>query len=417
MNLIIFTTSYPYNAAAEQAFVGRELPILSRHFENIIIIPKKSGGKLVRIPEGVEIEEKFAALLRKKSLFRVAKEAFCSPFFYQDIVSRPQILIHIMMLARLIRFVGEAELLKKWLAGWIEEKRIDINNTLFYSFWFDQLAMGVGLLKDRLPELKLVSRAHGYDVYEERYNPPYWPCRQYALTKLDKLFLASDDARNYMLKRYPQHSSLFETAHLGVPDPGFTASPSTDGVFRVISCSSLLWLKRIDLLARGINRAAQLRPEQKFDWHHFGDGPDMGKLRDMLTEFPRNVKGHFDGYIPNEQVIDYYRENPVDVIVNVSESEGGAPVSIMEAASCGIPAIATAIGGNPEIVSERNGMLLSADPSPDEIAEALLRFLDNPEDLIRKREESQAVWLEKYNAERNFDAFANHLKVTMGVLA
>ena len=32
--------------------------------------------------------------------------------------------------------------------------------------------------------------------------PPYWPCRQKALQKLDKLFLASEDARNYMMKKF-----------------------------------------------------------------------------------------------------------------------------------------------------------------------------------------------------------------------
>jgi colanic acid/amylovoran biosynthesis glycosyltransferase len=320
------------------------------------------------------------------------------------------------MLARLLRFVGEAELLGQWLENWIEENQINYKNILFYSFWFDQLAMGVGLLKDHFPDLKLVSRAHGYDIYEERYNPPYWPCRQKALEKLNKLFLASEDARSYMLKKYPKYSSLYETAHLGVQDSGFTSSASQDGVFRIISCSSLVPLKRIDLLIRGINRAAQMRPNQKFIWHHFGDGQIRRSLQKELKLFPQNAEGYLVGYVPIEQIMNYYRENPVDVIVNVSESEGGSPVSIMEALSCSIPAIATAVGGNPEIVSERNGILLNADPSPDDVAEALLKMLDNPEEATRKRAASQTVWQEKYDAARNFDAFAKRLKAIMGVL-
>ena len=277
--------------------------------------------------------------------------------------------------------------------------------------------MGVGLLKERFPELRLVSRAHGYDIYEERYNPPYWPCRRLALANLDKLFLASDDARNYMLRQYPYHSLLYETAHLGVQDPGFTASASKDGIFRIISCSSIVPLKRIDLLIRGISRAAQLRPEQKFDWRHFGDGPGKGKLQEMVKAFPQNAKGNLDGYMPNEKIMDFYRKNPVDVIVNVSELEGGSPVSIMEAISCGIPAIATAVGGNPEIVSEQNGILLETAPSPDEIADALLELLDNPKNSAMKRKASRVVWQERYNASRNFEAFAMRLKATMGVSA
>ena len=131
-------------------------------------------------------------------------------------------------------------------------------------------------------------------------------------------------------------------------------------------------LKQIHVLIRGIGRAAQMRPDQKFIWRHFGEGPVRKSLQEELKLFPQNAEGYLDGYVPIEQIMNYYRENPVDVIVNVSEFEGGSPVSIMEALSCGIPAIATAVGGNPEIVSEQNGILLSANPSPDDVAEALL---------------------------------------------
>jgi glycosyltransferase involved in cell wall biosynthesis len=416
LNLVLLTVSYPYDAGAEQTFIGRELPYLCRHFDNIILVPKKSEGKRLRIPEGVEVEESFAVLLRRSSLVGVAKEAVLSRFFYQDIFSRLEILVHPTMLARLLRFVGEAEMLRNWLANWIAEKP-DTGNTLFYSFWFDQLAFGVGLLKNRNPGLRLASRAHGYDVYEERYHPAYWPCRRVALMKLDKLFLASEDARNYLLNKYPQHASKYETAHLGVQDPGFIAAPSADGIFRIVSCSSLVALKRIDLLVYGIRCAAELRPQQEFEWRHFGDGPVRGKLAEALRSLPPNVKASLAGYIPNDQIMDYYRNNPVDVIANVSESEGGSPVSIMEAMSCGIPAMATAVGGNPEIVSEQNGILLGAHPSPQEIAEAILFLIDHPKELARKRAASRVVWAQRYDATQNFEFFANRLKSVMGAPA
>ena len=142
----------------------------------------------------------------------------------------------------------------------------------------------------------------------------------------------------------------------------------------------------------------------------------FGKVTRRIEVISSNAEGYFDGYVPIEQIMNYYRENPVDVIVNVSESEGGSPVSIMEALSCGIPAIATAVGGNPEIVSGQNGILLNANPSPDDVAEALLKMLDNPDETTRRRAASRAVWQEKYDAARNFDVFAKRLKAIMGVL-
>ena len=65
-----------------------------------------------------------------------------------------------------------------------------------------------------------------------------------------------------------------------------------------------------------------MRPDQKFTWRHFGKGPVRKSLQEELKLFPQNAEGYLDGYVPIEQIMNYYRENPVDLIVNVSEFEG-----------------------------------------------------------------------------------------------
>jgi hypothetical protein len=67
------------------------------------------------------------------------------------------------------------------------------------------------------------------------------------------------------------------------------------------------------------------------------------------------------------------------------------------------------VGGNVEIASSRNGILLSANPSPDEIASALLAMCEDREENAQKREASLQVWREKYNAPVNFTNFADAL--------
>jgi glycosyltransferase involved in cell wall biosynthesis len=114
--------------------------------------------------------------------------------------------------------------------------------------------------------------------------------------------------------------------------------------------------------------------------------------------------------VPNHEILQHYKDHPVDVFVNVSSTEGGAPVAIQEAMSCGIPVIATSVGGNPEVVSGRNGILLDADPTPEQIATALLRIWDNPSLAAEMRKESRRIWQTGYNAEVNFRAFAERLK-------
>ena len=82
---------------------------------------------------------------------------------------------------------------------------------------------------------------------------------------------------------------------------------------------------------------------------------------------------------------------------------------MMEAISCGIPVIATSVGGNVEVVREKNGFLLSENPTPDEIADALMNVCDNRELWLEKRRGSREVWQQRYNETTNFEAFAQKL--------
>ena len=172
----------------------------------------------------------------------------------------------------------------------------------------------------------------------------------------------------------------------------------------------LVPIKRVNLLLDGILCAAQMRPDQQFEWTHMGNGSIRSELQENADRrFPANAKAFFPGYSNKDALMKFYRNEPVDVFTNVSSSEG-TPVAVMEAVSCGIPVIATAVGGNQEIVSEKNGILLSPNPTPEEIAKAILDLFDHPESADSKRKGSRIVWMERYNAEINFRAFAERLK-------
>lgn len=105
----------------------------------------------------------------------------------------------------------------------------------------------------------------------------------------------------------------------------------------------------------------------------------------------------------------FYRDQPADAFINASETEG-TPVAVMEAVSCGIPVIATSVGGNKEIVGNDNGVVLNENPTPQQIADAIFQFIDRPQEAKRKRDASRQVWLERYNADTNYSGFAERLK-------
>jgi colanic acid/amylovoran biosynthesis glycosyltransferase len=407
MILLLFATSYPYDSAMEQTFLSEEVEILARKFDRIILVPRHRRGNRLSVPNGVEVDTSFAELF---SFGRRIYFVFLSLFswdFYRDIKDRLPNSLSFSYMRRLFSFMAGARLTQSWVQNWLRKQSIPDSTVICYTYWFDEISMGIGLAKKMYPGLRVVSRTHGYDLYEEKYA--LWPCRYKAISLMDGLFADSDAGTEYLHAKYPEFKERYGTALLGVHDPGAVSNPSTDDVLHVVSCSMLNPIKRIDLLFDAIVRAAYMRSGQKIEWRHFGDGDSrQDYIKRIANEFPLNASGDFPGYKTQADLIKNYLEFPVDVFVNVSSTEG-TPVSIMEAVSCGIPVIATAVGGNTEIVSEKNGFLLNENPSPDEIAEALLKVCDQREQMLQKRRGSRQIWQERYNEKINFESFAERL--------
>jgi colanic acid/amylovoran biosynthesis glycosyltransferase len=409
--LVLFTDSYPYGHTTEKPFLDPEMEHLVAHFERVIVVPGSPTGSKQAVSAGVEVEDSFASI-RQASYrnMRTLVRTIFSSLFDEDVLKWPAILLRPAALRKLIGCIASSKRTRNWVLDFVERERLDPGRCVFYTYWLGERSLGIGLAKKQCPQIKLVSRAHGSDLYEERHPWAYIPCRRHTLGLLDRLFLVSENGEHYVAGQYPRIAPVCETSRLGVRDPGFVTAQSCDGTFRIVSCSFMRPVKRNDLLVEGIGQAARLRPEQSFEWHHFGDGPLYETIVAMAqSALPANVRSHFVGAWPNEQIMAFYKDQPVDLFMNVSASEG-IPVSIMEAASYGIPIVATAVGGTPEIVSDQNGHLLSANPTPDEIARAIYSILDNSDSAAQKRKESRRIWQERYNAGRNFQAFAERLR-------
>jgi len=410
VNLILFTASYPYVRGNETSFLNIEVEYLRKEFDRVIVIPETIKDPVPVEHPGIEVDTSYANLMASKDTKGLAALAVSSPMFFQGMMEADFPRFSLTAWRRLIAFSGKAELTRRWALDYLLEKGLAPEDCLFYTYWFDHATAGIGAAKRQALGLKVVSRAHGYDIYEEHYyDPPFWPCRKTALMSTDRVFADSFAGTEYLKKRYPEFASLFVTSLLGVRDPGFITKPSMDKIFRVLSCSRIGAEKRVDLLMKSILIAARQRPGQQFEWHHFGNGEERERMQEYSdSNFPSNAKGHLPGFSNGEALMDFYKKNSADVFVNCSSTEGTS-VAIMEAISCGIPVIATSVGGNTEIVSEQNGRLLPENPTPEEIAAAFFTFLDEGKIASTKREGSRKKWDAEYNADVNFREFAREL--------
>jgi glycosyltransferase involved in cell wall biosynthesis len=268
-------------------------------------------------------------------------------------------------------------------------------NTVLYFYWSREWAYIIPFLKKRGLH-RIFVRFHGYDLYEERQgNSGYIPYRIPVLPAIHTAILLSESARNYLLSKYAGYIRKSIVSPLGTMEKGL-AKPSTDGVLRIISCSGIVEVKRLGLLCEALQLATC-----PVEWTHIGSGPLMERLKIQIKTLTSDIRVQLKGKLQPDEVLEYYRDRELDLFVNVSESEG-MPVSIMEAFSAGIPAVATDVGGTSELVNSNTGILLPENPSPLEVWSAISRFNDLPsEEKLRLRNSAYHHFKENFFAPVN----------------
>ena len=111
-----------------------------------------------------------------------------------------------------------------------------------------------------------------------------------------------------------------------------------------------------------------------------GDGEERQRLESLVAKLGLTEYTTFIGEISNEKVPQYIAASDVFVLPSLSE---GLPVVTLEVIACGLPIVATNVGGIPEIVQDgENGFLVEPENSKA-IAEKVLMLLGNDE--LRKQ--------------------------------
>jgi glycosyltransferase involved in cell wall biosynthesis len=105
-----------------------------------------------------------------------------------------------------------------------------------------------------------------------------------------------------------------------------------------------------------------------------GEGMDLESMQVLAGELGiRNSYARFTGLLEGDDLVKALAESNFLVLFSNYEN---MPVVIPEAFACGIPVLATRVGGIPEIVNDTNGMLV--EPADEEaLLEALNEMLDN----------------------------------------
>ncbi|MGO2542908.1 MAG: glycosyltransferase [Specibacter sp.] len=402
--LVLLANQYPF-LRGDHVFVGAEMPALAAHFDEVVVFNYAPAGpeSMAQLPDNVRFggslygmprAEKIKALLSPRSLGTFARVTLAE-----------------LRAGRLPGHVGTYLMGAMAGMGLANDSRLraamyeDGVETTVYSFW----GMGIGVLvpwiRARVGSVNL--RLHRYDLYEEESG--YLPFRPSMFRRSDRILAISGQARRYLMERYPQENlagkiivcRLGSAAPLpAVAPPGPGAGAQETG-HTIVSCSNVIPVKRV---ARILDALERLPLESPLIWIHFGGGVLEEELRLRSAKLQRpGLSIEIRGATPHEDIMECYRTRQIAAFVNVSASEG-VPVSIMEAISHDIPAIATDVGGTAEIVGRelKTGELIPEDFSDEDLAAALQHVLNAQPGVYSPKE----LWAQRYNAAVNAEATA-----------
>ena len=406
--LLLITNGYPYGES-ERGFLTEEVKVLSAQFD-LFIMALESKDELRYPTDGIlHIEQYRFSSLRQSRQYRSLPsvfqlESFLEAWAYAKAngFSNP-----IGDLRRVLYARYNVWEMEQRIGRLIEAEKIDI----VYTYWGTECSVAAANLKKRFPGLKVVSRFHGVDLYEERTAENWQFFRKELAKKADGLGFICQYGRDYFKERWgAKYADKMHVFYLGSSDYGMRENTEAE-CLRIVSCSNLIPLKRVNMIIEGL---AALPETVRVCWDHFGEGVERAKLEALAEEKfggHANIQQIFHGFVPNGTLPDEYRKLMPDLFITTSSTEG-LPVSIQEAFSMGIPAIGTNVGGIPDlIVDGHTGFMLPQDVQASDVAEVIMRYAAMSEEEKRKMSATvRQHWEENFNAKENAVRFAAYLQ-------
>lgn len=399
--LFLITVNFPFGKG--ESFILPELGFLAKRFDVTIVTDTLCTEQTSALPDGVKVMRVDTGKLSRKLIGRI--RAIFSPEFRRE--------------WRLIKKSG-GSLLKKALYSLsyyslgdnfahsiIADAKKNGAPDIIYSYWHDPPVFGAVIRRKKLGNPLIITRAHGRDLFAERKPMGFMPFKREVDSQIDRVFLISRDGMDYYLKNYSvSEPAKCEVSYLGTDSAGSAPTPFVRrDRLRIVSCSYMQPLKRVDLLIDALAVIESLQIE----WTHIGGGLLEPELREKAAHAlggKSNISYSMVGSLHSSAVKELMANGGFDCFITVSASEG-LPVSIMEAVSLSIPVIATDVGGIREIVGDETGILLKSDPTAAEVAQAITSFAKlSDEQRLCMRRAAYDIWKRNFCAGDNAARFA-----------
>ncbi len=176
---------------------------------------------------------------------------------------------------------------------------------------------------------------------------------------------------------------------LGIPEDAIVA----------VTVRRLVYKNGIDTLIESAR--ISIRKNSKIVYLVIGKGPDFNDVKTRIAELGIEKNFILAGFVSDQDLPSYY--NAADFFILPSKSGEGLPLVALEAMACGLPVIATNVGGIGEVMIEGFGKIIPPN-DPESMAETSIDFAEK--NLSNIKGNLRKMMLEKYSWDVNVEKLA-----------
>ena len=394
-NLLILTNNFPNAPLTSEGWLADEIVYSYSFFNSIYILPEINSDVHIDLQKNCSVVK---LKLEKHTTLNFREILNCFYIVFSDFFEYPSKINFLKAFRNNLALI-------KYLT--IKAKKISKQSSIFqspiivYAYWADNLLTTACIMKQLYKPCKIVSRAHGFEIFEEQTKYHVVPFRKFQSRFSDKIFADSKKGYSHLLQKQPL-SNIFTSSYVGTIDNGMAVF-NENKIFTIITCSHIRNVKRLHLMSDILEHISF-----PIIWNMIGIGSDFELVKLTNSKLPKHIVINYIGNITNKEVLNFYKTHHANLFVSLSYSEG-LPVSMMEALSFGIPIMSTDVGGCSEICNDNTGILIPKDFDAKKVADKITEFKNSKKNNLEFRIQCRDYWNKNFNAETNYSHFSKEI--------
>ena len=246
---------------------------------------------------------------------------------------------------------------------------------------------------------RTITTLHGTDVTILGSDPSYRETVAFCIDRSDAVTAVSTSLRDDTKREMPVRSDIAVIPnfldcdfHRRAPNAALRAEFCAPDEKLVAHISNLRPVKQVDAVVRVF---ARIRERVAARLLIVGEGPELGRIEQLMEQL--GVSAHVELAGETQDVIGVLSVSDLFLLPSLQESFG---LSALEAMACGVPVVASNVGGLPEVVTDGVTGFLHPPAAVDRMADSAIAILSDDALHARMAADAARLAVERFSASR-----------------